>query len=128
MRLVNLFKIMCMAIVISLVYINMQMRIIDLAYQGKQKENQIRRLIEENGNLTYAILTLKSSHNLGLKMLDDEYGMEFVDPDNVLQISTPILEDTSDKDTRQIAAKEKTNPILNIISFGTEAQAYGLGQ
>ena len=127
MRLVNLFKLMSMMIILSLVYINMQMRIIDLAYQGKQKENHIRQLIEENGNLTYAILTLKSSHNLGLKLLDEEYGMEFVDPDNVLQITSPTIRVESET-PNQIAATEKTNPILNILSFGAEAQAKALNR
>lgn len=122
MRLTSLIKIMLMLTVLSLVYINMQMRIIDLAYKGKQKENEIRRLIEKNGNLTYAILTLKSSHNLGLKMLDKDNGMEFAGPDNVLQITTPVIE-IERGSAQEIASKQSTNPLLNLFSFGTEAQA-----
>ena len=50
---------MSVIIVLALTYIHMQMQIVDLAYRGNKKEQQIKKLIEENGNTTYKILILK---------------------------------------------------------------------
>ena len=125
MRLVNLLKLMCMLVVVALVYIHMQMRIIDLAYDGKKKENQVRHLIEENGSLTYAILSLKSSRNLGKRLLSESNGMQFVDPSNVLQISAPSKIYTIDDVERRMATEETSHALLDILSFGTEAEAGG---
>ena len=63
---------------LALVYTHMQMQIIELAYRGKAKEKQIRKLIENNSHLTSAILALKSSNNLGDKLLADQNQMQFL--------------------------------------------------
>jgi len=124
MRLTNFLKIIGMLTVIALVYIHMQMRIIELAYEGKKNEYQIRNLIEDNGNLTYAILTLKSSRYLGIKMLSEDSSMDFVDYENVMQISLPPKKSEIKSENNLMALKDKANSILNMISsIGTEAQA-----
>ncbi|MCK5178691.1 MAG: hypothetical protein KAR32_04110, partial [Candidatus Omnitrophica bacterium] len=66
MHLCKFLKFMGVVIVLALTYIHMQMQIVDLAYRGNNKEQQIRTLIEENGNTTYKILMLKSANHLGV--------------------------------------------------------------
>ena len=114
---------MCIVTIVALSYIHMQMQIIDLAYQGNQKEQQIKKLTEENGNMTYRILMLKSANHLGVALLNEDSDMQFADTNDVIQIAA------SDKSLKENhlgsepKLAKKTNPFLNILSFGNEAEA-----
>jgi len=55
MQLCKFIKVMGVIIVLALTYIHMQMQIVDLAYKGNRKEQQIKTLIEGNGNTTYVL-------------------------------------------------------------------------
>ena len=122
MNLKKFFQFIIFVTVLSLVYIHIQMKIIDLAYQGKTKENKIRELIEANGNTTYAILKIKSSQNIGGKMLSENSKMNFIDPNNIVKLSasTEYLQDDS---VTQYAQGEKSSRLLSLLSFGTRAEA-----
>ena len=104
---------MCVVTALALIYIHMQMQIIDLAYRGKAKENQIRRLVEQNGNITYKILTLKSSNNLGIKMLAENSDMQFADPESVVHITTPRqLHKNEYTSSKQVTIEDKNESSL----------------
>ncbi len=109
--------------IVALSYIHMQMQIIDLAYQGNQKEQQIKKLIEENGNTTYKILMLKSANHLGVALLNEDSDMQFANSNDVIQIaaSEKILSENNMGTEPKLT--KKTNPFLNILSFGIEAEA-----
>ncbi|MCK4882610.1 MAG: hypothetical protein KAS92_06270, partial [Candidatus Omnitrophica bacterium] len=77
MHLCKFLKFMGVVIALALTYIHMQMQIVDLAYRGNNKEQQIRMLTEENGNTTYKILMLKSANHLGVAMLKEDSDMQF---------------------------------------------------
>ena len=113
---------MCVLTALALVYIHMQMQIIDLAYRGKAKENQIRKLVEQNGNMSYTILTLKSANNLGYKMLAENSDMQFADQGDIVRIATPRDQkklkkaETVDK---QMAMDAKPSSLFSALSsFG----------
>ncbi len=114
---------MGVVIVLALTYIHIQMQIVDLAYRGNNKEQQIRKLIEDNGNTTYKILMLKSAHHLGVAMLEEDSDMQFADAHDVVQIAAskelfmeaPLIE--------QSKLAKRTNPLLSFLSFGVEAEA-----
>ena len=110
--------------IMALVYIHMQMQIIELAYRGKAKEQQIRKLIEVNSHLMTKILTLKSSNNLGDKLLVDHKQMEFLAPQSIVEVPvrnykkiTPTKADVS------LRAAKQNRSILSLLSLGAEAQA-----
>ena len=114
---------MCIGTIVALSYIHMQMQIIDLAYQGNQKEQQIKKLIEENGNATYKILMLKSANHLGVALLNEDSDMQFADTNDVIQIAASekfLMEDHLGSEPNLAIRK---NPFLNILSFGVEAEA-----
>ena len=123
MHLCKFFKIMCVGTIVALSYIHMQMQIIDLAYQGNQKEQQIKKLIEENGNATYKILMLKSANHLGVALLNEDSDMQFAGINDVIQIaaSEKFLMENHLGSKPQLA--KRTNPFLKILSFGVEAEA-----
>ncbi len=114
---------MCIGTIVALSYIHMQMQIIDLAYQGNQKEQQIKKLIEENGNTTYKILMLKSANHLGVALLNEDSDMQFADTNDVVQIAASekfLMENHLGSESK---LAKRINPFLNILSFGVEAEA-----
>ena len=124
MHLCKFFKVMGLVIVLSLTYIHMQMQIVDLAYKGNTKEQQIQKFVEDNGSTTYKILMLKSANNLGVTMLEEDSDMHFADINDVVQISASnelLIDD--DPFSQQAKLAKKANPLLSLLSFGVEAEA-----
>lgn len=123
MKLVTFIKTMGIITLLSLTYIHMQMQIFDLAYLGKDKEKMIYQLNQQNQNLTYAILRIKSANNLGFEMLGDKSGMQFVNPNNIIHISSgQKLLDDQDIESTQLSSVNMS-PLTNIISFASRAEA-----
>ena len=114
---------MSIATIMALSYIHMQMQIVDLAYQGNQKEHEIKELVEENGNSTYKILMLKSANNIGATMFHDDSDMQFADADAVIQIATSEKFLAENHLGAEPKLAKQTNPFLNLLSFGVEAEA-----
>jgi len=120
MKLSGLLKWIGFMTVLALVYIHMQMSIINLAYQGRHKEKSIRSLKEENGYLTYSILSLKSANNLGYKLLSKDSDMDFVDSKNIVVLSKS--EGPKDLDAQR--SKEKTNLMVSLLSLNEQARGH----
>lgn len=114
---------MSIATIVALSYIHMQMQIIDLAYQGIQKEQQIKKLIEENGNSTYKVLMLKSANHLGAVMFNEDSDMQFADMDAVMQITASEEFLTENYLGAEPKLAKRTNSLFNLLSFGIEAEA-----
>jgi len=110
MNLPTWFRLMSFATVTSLLYINMQMQIVELAYKGKDKERRVHELTDRNGSLTNEILTLKSANHLGREVLDKDIGLSFMGHERVMTISSPMA-----RTAPKPAVKE--NPFRNLLSF-----------
>ncbi len=99
---------------LSLIYINLQMQIFDLAYEGKRKEKEIRRLHDHNSQLTYHILNLKSANHLGDKLLTQDARMQFLDINHIVRLENP----SRTKEPRRIAGISKSeNTFKNLWGF-----------
>ncbi|MCA9399355.1 MAG: hypothetical protein KC618_06375 [Candidatus Omnitrophica bacterium] len=123
MKLPTIIKTTFVVTSLALVYIHLQMQIIDLAYQGKDKEQKIRYLIEENGSITYSILTYKSAHNLGVKMLAENSDMRFLDSDSIVSITASEDVFEQQPTNQQIEPPKKSTSLLSFLSFGSQAEA-----
>ena len=116
------FKVAVFATIMSLLYIHMQMKIFELAYNGKDKEKIIHELADTNGTLTHQILTLKSANNLGNQLLEKESNLQFMGRDRVMTVVT-----SAGGMHRLRAPKARVeNSVWNLFSFlGTqEAKAW----
>ena len=89
MILANWARLMSFATVTALIYIHMQMQIVDLAYKGKDKEKRFYELMDNNGALTHQILALKSASNLGNKFLQKDEGLQFIGRERVMTMRGP---------------------------------------
>ena len=120
MRLSRFLKFIIAGTILALIYTQMQMQIFTLAYRGKFKEKQIRKLIEENGNVTYSILTLKSSSHLGGKMLSEESVMEFAGPRDVVELTMPRTFMPKEQLKKPERSEKPSSSLLSLISLKSE--------
>jgi len=74
--------------VISLVYIHLQVQIVELAYAGKQKTVTVQALRDDHNNLTYQICLLQSAYHLGDTLLAEDSGMLFLDNDHIVRLAS----------------------------------------
>lgn len=123
MQLSKFLKLMSMATLLALTYIHMQMQIVDLAYQGSRKEQQIRNLVEDNGSATYKILMLKSANHLGITMLENNADMQFADARDIVEIAATEVFPSENQLVEHPSFAKKTNSLLSLLSFGVEAEA-----
>ncbi len=123
MKLSHFFKLVVGVTFLSLIYIHMQMKIFDLAYQVKKREQLIRKLNENHGNLTYNTLKLKSAHNLGYKLLAEDSSMQFLDNSQIVKIESPQRLARTENIALSSTAKKRTNPILSFLSLRSQAEA-----
>ena len=116
-------KILALLTVISLGYIQMHMDIIEMAYQGKKHEATIRRLKEDRQMLSFAIQNLKSAHYIGTRLLAKDSDMEFVSPEDVVQISLPVAP-KNEIFEKLAASRESTGQkLLSLLSLTRPAEA-----
>lgn len=108
------FKIIFFGTITALLYTHMQMKIVELAYKGKDKEKHIHELTDINGLLTHQILTLKSANHLGNRLLENENNLQFMGRDRVLTLKAPAkVLHRSSQDFKQ----KEQNPVWNLISY-----------
>ncbi len=123
MKLLKFVKWVLMVTSLALIYTHLQMQIFDLAYQGKIKEKKIQELADKNGRIRYNILSLKSSTNLGIKLLKEDSSMKFMDNDKIVRIASPErLVATNNLNTQKNLVKQP-NSWLNFLSLRSQAEA-----
>lgn len=123
MNLFNFIKAVVFCTVLAVIYIHMQMQIISLAYEGKKKEKEIISISERNGVLAYEILSLKSAHHLGERVLGEQSQLKFYDKENVVPLVTERSGALSEKtpSDKKLASK---NSWFNIFAHApAEASA-----
>ena len=121
MRLMKTIRMMGLLTVFALIYIHMQMQIVDMAYQGKKKQRELEDLANSNAVVSFDIMKLTSSFNLGARLLNDNSELRFRDQDNVVEVaatSTPLGEAGY---SRQVLAKP--NSFMRFLSTRSEAEA-----
>ena len=120
MKLLRFLRLVVFSTIVAVVYIQLQTQIIELAYQAKAKEKQIRRLKDEQGRIVHDILMLKSPTYLGVKLLDDASRMKFLDQGSIVKLeSNEIFEEQ----IHQKAGERRTRPNFLATLFSLKSQA-----
>ena len=123
MQLSRFIKYMGCVTVLALIYIHMQMNIFCLAYDGRQKEQHVARLREQNGRVAGSIFELKSANSMGRKMLSQDARLKFYDENNVVQIA--VAKPQSGLVRGAAPYQERANPFSRFWTwrFPSDAQA-----
>lgn len=86
MKVGKFLKVMFVVTFMAVLYIHLQMKIYALAYQGKQKQQKIEKLAENNVIVKNDILRLKSSDHIGRELLVKETDYQFASNKNVIMV------------------------------------------
>lgn len=119
MSLAKFMKYAISATFVILVYIHLQMQIVDLAYQGQRKEARINDLVDRNGTAFYAISRLKSANHLGGKLLAENSNMQFAGAGDIVYVAASG-DLTGNNDWEQT---KRPDILANLLSFATQAEA-----
>lgn len=106
------FKFAVFGTIMALLYLNMQMKIFELSYKGKDKEKIIHELNDSNGALSHQILTLESANTLGNRLLDHDNNLQFMDNKSVMTVLT-----TGGARHLVQPKPRPVNPVWNLLSF-----------
>ena len=117
MKLTKFFQAMIFTTMMALIYIHLQMKIFDLAYQGKSREQRIQELSDENRTSTYHILSLQSASSLGHQLLDEKSVLQFANSDQISTLATLPAATTDQRLAFNIKDKAVVNPLTGILSF-----------
>jgi len=88
MKISGFLKVMFVITTMAVLYINLQLNIYGLAYQGKKREDRIEKLAETNIIDRNDILRLKSSDHIGRELLVKEKDYKFVSRSNVVEVES----------------------------------------
>lgn len=114
----SLKKFFILAVVIAtfaLVYIQMQVTIYDLAYQGKVKEEKATKLADSNANRALNIARLKSAQSLGDWFFLKNTDADFVTQKHIVQVKASAP--TAPQDRLGKASPRGLNPIKLIAQI-----------
>lgn len=111
MSLKKFFILSVVITVFALVYIQMQVTIYDLAYQGKTREDKVTKLVDSNTNRALNIAKLKSAQSLGDWFFLKNADSDFVNQKYIVQVKA------SAQDMRKISPAAKPKSTLNPVSL-----------
>ncbi len=113
MSLKKFFLLMIGITIVSLIYVQMQVTIYDLAYQGKAKEDQVLRLLDSNMQTTLTIARLKSARSLGDWFSKKNAEVDFVNQKNIIEVKAPSVNGESN---RLAAIPKATKSTMNLLA------------
>ena len=88
MSLKKFFLLSIVITIFALIYVQMQVSIYDLAYQGKIREDQVERLVDSNTDTMLNIVRLKSARSVGNWFSEKNAEVVFVDQKNVVEVKS----------------------------------------
>ena len=88
MKVSDFLRIVVLVTVMSVLYINLQVKIYSFAYRGKVKQQDIQQLAEINGRVRNDIIRLRSSDHIGRELLDKNGQYQFVSSQNIVEVSS----------------------------------------
>ncbi len=124
MRLSKFFIAIFLVTVLSLVYIDLQVQIYSLGYQGEGKKTELQKLRDYHSDVSLNIYKLKSSNNLGVRLLSDNSKMKFLDQRNIVKLEAPLeLAAQPALATARISGSTKPNLLARMFSLRSQAEA-----
>ncbi len=87
MKISHFIKFMFIVTAMSVLYIHMQMKIYDFAYQGKIKQQRLEQLAEVNGRVRKDILRLQSSDHIGRELLTKNTQYQFASRSHIVEVA-----------------------------------------
>ena len=126
MKLSKIFMLMVTVTFVSLFYIQLQVQIYDLGYQGERRKVEAQKLADSNGYLTSNIMQLKSVNHLGVKLLgDNSTRMQFLDNKHIVKLVAPqqVLGENSFLVAQTHKLDKRSRLLAGVFSLKSQAEA-----
>ena len=123
MRLTRFLLIIFFCTAIALIYIQLQIQIFELAYQGKHREEQLQKIIDVNDRVQYNILALKSADHLGIKLLKENSKLQFLDQEHIAKLKTSSQFFENEMLAKSNNLEKKTNIFSSLFTLKSKAEA-----
>ena len=88
MKVFDFLKGMIIVTVLAVMYIHLQMKIYDLAYQTRGAHKNIERLAEVNSRVRNDIARLRSSDHIGRELLAEDTQYQFASRRHIVEVAT----------------------------------------
>jgi len=118
MRLNRFFIFLLIITVVSLLYVQVQVEIVKLAYEGRVKESRLKDLLDDRGLLVYNINKLESVNNLGQTVLCSQQDLQFTDKNQIASLKLPAR-----LNINLANSSRSTNFFANLFSLKSQAEA-----
>jgi len=118
MRLNRFFIFLLIITVVSLLYVQMQVEIVKLAYEGRVKETRLKDLLDDRSLLVYNINKLESVNNLGQTVLCSQQDLQFTDKSQIASLKLPAR-----LNINLANSSRTTNFFANLFSLKSQAEA-----
>jgi hypothetical protein len=124
MALKKFVMLMVMITVTSLVYIQMHVNIYSLAYDGKQKEKEIFKIVDMNSYIIYNIAKLKSAQHLGVEILKDQSDIVFSGSEQIVRVEVSRFDFESNEGPSQDLYSPQPSFLASLFALRSEAEAH----
>lgn len=105
-----------------IIYVQLQVQIFELAYNGKKRETAFEELLDRKQTLMYNIQWLESAQNIGTSLLSRDENLQFSDKSQIAKIDLPLqLAGNFNKEPK--LEIKRPNFLASFFSLKSEAQA-----
>ncbi|MDP2939390.1 MAG: hypothetical protein Q8O13_04825 [Candidatus Omnitrophota bacterium] len=108
--------------IICIIYVQLQIQIFELAYNGKKREATFKELLDRRAVMMYNINKLESAHNIGTSLLSRDSNLVFTDKTQIVKLDLPI-QLAGILNTEPKLENKRPNWLSNFFSLKSEAQA-----
>ncbi len=122
MRLPKFILLVAFITLTCVIYVQLQVQIFELAYNGKKKETAFKELLDRKNTLMYNIYSLESAQNVGTTLLSRDVSLQFSDKSQIAKIDLPVQLAGSFEEIAK-SENKKLSFLGNFFSLKSEAQA-----
>jgi hypothetical protein len=101
----------------------MQIEIVKLAYEDRDKVAQLKELLDTKSVLVYNINRLESAYNLGHNLLSSNTDLQFTTENQIVSLNMPIRLTESEKTNSTNLMRQKNNFFFGLFSLKSQAEA-----
>lgn len=108
--------------IVSIIYVQLQVQIFALAYNGKKREVTFKELLDRKTIMMYNINRLESAENIGTTLLSRDSNLQFSDKTQIARFDMPI-QLAGNFNAEPKLENKRPNFLISFFSLKSEAQA-----
>ncbi|MFC1703735.1 hypothetical protein ACFL1E_03000 [Candidatus Omnitrophota bacterium] len=123
MKLKRFFCVLICVTLLSLVFVQVQVEILKLAYACKEEDNVLNKLLDDKNMLMYNIHTLESADNVGEFLICKKPELSFIERTQLVELRMPIRSEETFSLQAATANNRKPSFVARLFSLKSQAEA-----